>query len=155
MKHFFIAALSCAVLFSCKKDANNSFDNNTKAELSIEFDNIVGGSDLQLNTSTYSNSSGEAFKVSKLKYYVSNFILTGINGTLYTVPQDSCYFLIDESNITTRSAELKVPEGEYKTLQFTLGVDSLRNTKDISQRTGVLDPTATGADMYWGWSTLR
>jgi len=154
MNSFFNLALILVLfLASCKKDTTPEYNSNTKAELSVEFDNIAGSSDLQLNTGTYTNASGEKFTVTKLKYYVSNFVLTRTDGSVYTVPQDSCYFLIDESDESTHEPALKVPEGEYKTISFVLGVDSLRNTKDISQRTGVLDPTGEGGDMYWGWNS--
>jgi hypothetical protein len=154
MKRILISILSLPVLLaSCKKDDVVKYNPNVKADLSVEFDNVAGSSDLQLNTGTYTNAAGESFKVTKLKYYVSNFILTNSDGTVYTVPQESCYFLIDESDASTHDPVLKVPEGEYKTLTFTIGVDSLRNTKDISQRTGVLDPTTTAADMYWSWNS--
>lgn len=154
MKNIFITALAAfAILSSCKKETVSQYDNTKKAELSVEFDNIAGSSDLALSTGNYTNSSGEAFNVTKLKYYVSNFKLTNVNGTVYTVPQESCYFLIDESDENTHEPIIMVPEGEYKTLTFTLGVDSLRNTKDISQRTGNLDPTGAGADMYWSWNS--
>lgn len=141
------------IITSCKKDSNPAYNSNTRGAVSVEFDNIAGSSDLQLNTGTYVNASGESFKVTKLKYYVSNFKLTNSNGTVYTVPQDSCYFLIDESDTSSQMPVLKVPEGEYITLSFILGVDSLRNTMDISKRVGVLDPTGKGADMYWTWNS--
>ena len=147
---FFLAAASAIIFSSCKKETASPYNSSVKAELSVEFDNIAGSSDLQLNTGIYTNASGESFKVTKLKYYVSNFVLTNADGSIYTVPQDSCYFLIDESDASTHEPVLKVPEGEYKTLTFMLGVDSLRNTKDLSYRTGVLDPATSGGDMYWG-----
>ena len=155
MKRILFSIFSSIILLSsCKKDDEVSqYNPNVKGELSVEFDNIAGAADLQLNTGSYTNATGETFTVTKLKYYVSNFVLTHTNGTVYTVPQDSCYFLIDESDEATHEPILKVPEGEYKTLSFTVGVDSLRSTKDISQRTGVLDPTAAGGDMYWGWNS--
>lgn len=155
MKNIIIVFAAVALFASCKKETvtPSEYDSSKKAELSIEFDNIVGAADLELNTGNYTNQSGETFNVTKLKYYVSNFKLTNVNGTEYTVPQDSCYFLIDEEDESTHEPVLRIPEGEYKTLTFTLGVDSLRNTKDISQRTGVLDPTGTGADMYWSWNS--
>lgn len=154
MKNVLLPAFIFVILLSsCKKESTSTFDPSVKGELSVEFDNIAGSSDLHLNTDTYTNASGEKFTVSKLKYYVSNFILTKTDGTVYTVPQDSCYFLIDEDSEATHEPVIMVPEGEYKTLTFTLGVDSLRNTMDISKRTGVLDPTATGADMYWTWNS--
>jgi hypothetical protein len=154
MKRIYILS-SFALLFfaSCKKDNAPAYNDTVKSGLSVEFDNIVGTSDLQLNTGSYTNAAGEQFTVTKLRYYVSNFKLTSSTGTVYTVPQDSCYFLIDESDESTHEPVLQVPEGEYKTLSFDLGVDSLRNTMDVSKRTGVLDPTAAGGDMYWGWNS--
>jgi hypothetical protein len=155
MKHLFISIIALSLLgfSSCKKDDSNNnsdYNPNKKGVLTVEFDNIAGSSDLQLNSGSYTNSSGESFNVTRLKYYVSNFILTRTDGTIYTVPQDSCYFLIDESDEATHEPVLNIPEGEYKTLSFTLGIDSLRSTMDAAELTGVLDPTGPQADMYWG-----
>jgi len=148
-----LTTLFVLAISSCKKDDAPLYNNDIKAELSVEFDNIAGSSDLQLNTGIYTNAAGEKLTVNKLKYYVSNFVLTRMDGLVYTVPQDSSYFLVDESDETSHAPVLHIPEGEYKTLTFTVGVDSLRCTKDISERTGVLDPTDKGADMYWGWNS--
>ncbi|MEX6688207.1 hypothetical protein QTN47_11910 [Danxiaibacter flavus] len=154
MKYTFALAAVIGLFFTaCKKENTAPYNASEKAELSVEFDNIAGSSDLQLNTGVYTNASGEKLTITKLKYYVSNFVLTNTDGSVYTVPQDSCYFLIDESNEETHEPILRVPEGEYKSLTFTVGVDSLRSTMDISRRTGVLDPTSDGGDMYWGWNS--
>ncbi|MFZ9403938.1 MAG: MbnP family protein [Sediminibacterium sp.] len=138
---------------SCKKTTGSLYNSNVKAPITLEFDNIVGGADLQLNTGSYTNESGEQFKVSMLRYFVSNIVLTNVNGSKYIVPQDSSYFLIDESKPSTLKTSIKIPEGEYSKLEFILGVDSLRNTKDLSQRTGVLDPTGEASGMYWSWNS--
>lgn len=154
MKHLIYYTLFLAFIFTaCSKDDTPTYNPNIKSSLSIEFDNIAGGADLQLNTGSYKNAVGETFNVTLLKYFASNFVLTNTNGTVYTVPQDSCYFLIDESKPQTLKPVLKIPEGEYKTLSFVLGVDSLRNTLDISKRTGNLDPTGTANGMYWSWNS--
>jgi hypothetical protein len=149
MKRSLYAAAFAALFFTaCSKD-EATVNSDTRAPLTIEFDNIVGGQNLQLNTGTYTNASGEDFKVTTLKYYVSNIKLTKTDGSVYTVPQDSSYFLIQEGG--NDEAAINLPEGDYKTLTFTLGVDSLRSTKDLSQRTGALDPTTS--DMYWSWNS--
>jgi hypothetical protein len=62
----FIAVLAAIGFTSCKKDNDNPYNSNVKGELSIEFDNIAGTSDLQLNSGAYTNSSGENFTVTKL-----------------------------------------------------------------------------------------
>lgn len=147
-----ILLLSTAIV-SCKKD-DPEFQEENMATLSIEFDNIVGGQNLVLDNSTYTNSSGEKYTVNLLKYFISNIKVTKANGDEYTVPQDSSYFLINEADPETRFAKVNVPEGEYTQLTFTLGVDSLRNTMDISKRTGVLDPAGEMAEgMYWTWNS--
>jgi hypothetical protein len=151
-KTILLSGLTILLFSSCKKD-NPEYNPAIKATLSVEFDNVAGAADLQLNTGNYTNAAGEAFKVTKLKYFVSNFKLTNADGTTYTVPQKDCYFLIDESDAASHEAELSVPEGEYKSVSFTIGVDSLRNTMDVSQRTGVLDVSGAAADMYWSWNS--
>lgn len=146
---------SCFLLFTaCKKD-NDSIDNNGElVPLSLEFDNIVGGQNLFLNTTNYTNAAGETFNVSFLQYFVSNIKLHRTDGTAYTVLQDSSYFLIKESDPATRFANVRVPAGDYNKVSFILGVDSLRSTMDISKRTGVLDPSGGHDDgMYWGWNS--
>lgn len=139
--------ISCLIFFvfaiaSCKKE-NNAYDPNFRGGLKIDFDNVVGSEDLQLNTGTYTSAEGETFSVRSLQYFISNISLLNVDGSIYTVPQDSSYFLIEESSVISSSPVLKIPEGEYKELSFIIGVDSLRSTMDISERTGVLAPTIT------------
>lgn len=158
-KKIMLAITTAAILFlssACKKDTADTTGNNNAATatLSVEFDNIVGGMNLQLNTGSYTNNSGETYSVNLLQYYISNISVKKADGTVYTVPQDSSYFLIKESDPATRFAKVKVPEGEYSSLTFTLGVDSLRSTMDISKRQGVLDVAGGMEDgMYWGWNS--
>lgn len=125
--------------------------------LQLVFDNVAGGQDLQLNTGTYRNASGESFTPTTFDYFVSNIKLTTTDGQQYVVPQESSYFLIKESLPATQTVTLKnVPAGDYASVSFLIGVDSLRSTMDIGQRTGVLDPAGdhTSANgMYWSWNS--
>ena len=152
-KLFSITIVLSLFVASCKKDSVQVYNSNAKSSLSIEFDNVVGSADLELNNSTYTNSSNEQFTITMFKYFISNIVLTNTDGSKYIVPQDSSYFLIDESDPASLSPTVNVPEGEYAAIDFVLGVDSLRNTKDISQRTGVLDPTGAASGMYWSWNS--
>jgi hypothetical protein len=152
-KILFLFSAFTLIITSCKKEVAPEYNTSATGQLSIEFDNVVGNQELQLNTGTYTNASNESFKVTLLKYFVSNFVLTKSDGTTVTIPQDSCCFLIDESIPNSTIRKLKVPEGEYTKLSFVVGVDSLRNTMDISKRTGVLDPAGTAAGMYWSWNS--
>ncbi|GAB4026837.1 MbnP family protein [Spirosoma koreense] len=121
----------------------------------LSFDNVVGSSDLTLNTGSYQNAAGESFTVTKFNYFVSNIRLRNQDGSEYVVPQDSSYFLIQEDRPASQTITLNnVPVGNYTGVTFLIGVDSLRNLADLSKRTGVLDPGLTTHDpMYWDWNT--
>lgn len=150
-----IAAVALIFLAGCRKDADGGGNQQVFAPLSLEFDNIAGGQNLILNSnSKYTNASGEEFNITLLQYFISNIKLKKADGTEYVVPQDSSYFLIREGEDDDRFANMKVPEGDYVSLSFIVGVDSLRSTMDISKRTGVLDPSGSHDDgMYWGWNS--
>lgn len=148
-----VAALSLLFITSCNKE---EFNVNDKGNLVIEFDNVVGDKDLQLNTGTYVNAAGETFSVSLFQYYISNIKFKTEDGREYVVPQDQSYFMIQEHKAHTHSITIpNVPAGNYTEMSFIIGVDSLRNTMDPSQRTGVLDvANYTGEEkMYWSWNS--
>lgn len=144
--------LPLAFLTSCQDDKKSPepVNPNQTGTLTLKFENVVGAQALLLNTNDYTNAASETFKVTAFKYYVSNIKVERTDGSFYTVPQDSSYFLIDEAVPASKSVKLKVPYGSYKGFTFILGVDSLRNTMDLTRRTGALDP-ANG--MYWAWNS--
>lgn len=128
----------------------SSSENGT---IGIMFSNVVGDADLELHTGSYLNGLNQPFTITVLKYFVSNFEFIKEDGTIYTVPQDSCYFLIKESDPESQYFQLNIPKGTYTKLRFMFGVDSLRNTMPIDRRQGDLDPTEEAAGMYWTWNS--
>ena len=155
----FISLMFALAACSKNEEVVPEFVNTNLAPFSIEFDNIVGDRTFSINNtgSLYTNSSGEKFSISMLQYFISNVQLATADGKSYVVNPDSSYFLISGSDKATRFARMRVPEGDYTKLTFTLGVDSLRSTMGIDKRTGVLDPAAGGSHdgggMYWGWNS--
>ncbi|AFM04173.1 hypothetical protein Fleli_1774 [Bernardetia litoralis DSM 6794] len=144
-------------LFSCEKDEETEpeIDSSKTGTVEIKFDNIAGLNDLTLGEE-YTNAAGETFKVDMLQYYISNIVLKSEDGTEFVVPQDDSYFLVKEEDVETQHIQIpNVPEGNYNEVTFTVGVDSLRNTKPVSERTGVLDIGVEGAgkEMYWSWNS--
>ncbi len=155
MKMIITIFTAASVLFftSCKKEKNEIQPGDT-GELVVEFDNVVGAQNLQLNTGTYTNAVGESFKITMLNYYISNISLITTSGTKYTLPKDSSYFLVKEEDAATHKITLRnIPAGDYKTIEFVIGVDSLKNAAPVGERTGVLDPAGKGAGMYWTWNS--
>ena len=153
MRHTKLFIVFILIFSACKKDSVAT-DSTTKAMLTIQFDNVAGDKNLQLNTGNYSNEAGEQFNVSLLQYFISNIKVKTAAGVEYVIPQDSSYFLVSESNPSTQFVKVKVPQGDYASISFVLGVDSLRSTMDIDKRTGVLDHSGGHDDgMYWGWNS--
>lgn len=155
-----LALIYLVVAAGCSKEADlvPDIEQASLAPFSIEFDNIVGERTLSLNNTAnyYKNALGESFSISMLQYFISNIELENTDGKKYKVPQNESYFLIS-SDRASRFAKVQVPEGDYVTVRFTLGVDSLRSTMDLDKRKGVLDPAAGGnhdaGGMYWGWNS--
>ena len=122
--------------------------------LALQFDNVVGNEDMVLNTKNYKNALGEAFNISLFQYYVSNIRLVKSDGSEYIVPQNESYFLIREHDAKSQTVTLNnVPKGKYTGVRFTIGIDSLRNTADVSERKGCLDVGGEAKDMYWAWNS--
>nr|WP_293838311.1 MbnP family protein [uncultured Arsenicibacter sp.] len=146
-----IGIVSTMLLWGCQHDPETA----PTGRMRVTFDNVVGDKDLVLNSGTYTNGSKETFSVSLFNYYVSNIKLLKADGTSFTVPQDSSYFLIRESQPATQTISVgQIPYGEYTGMEFMVGVDSLRNTMDVSKRTGVLDPAGGhSGGMYWDWNS--
>ncbi len=118
-------------------------------KLVLHFTHKVDRQDLRLNDSVslYRNAHGDDLKITTFKYYISNILLTDKKGATVSVPDS--YVLVNAADESTLRQELPgIPAGKYKTISFTIGVDSLRNF--AGAQTGSLDP-AKG--MFWSWKT--
>ena len=90
--NFVIALTFSALLLACTTSPD--VEPTSTGEVTLEFDNVAGTRNLVLGSGTYQNTVGESFTVDMLNYFVSNIKLLRADGTHYTIPQDSCYFLI-------------------------------------------------------------
>lgn len=142
----FLLALSAA-FSACKEDTDTPDPDVKKGKVTLEFENVVGDSPLELNSLTpYVTPSNEDFKVTIFRYYISNIKLKSADGTEFIQPES--YYLLDQA----REPSLKftipdVPVGNYNSLTFTLGVDAARDT--AGAQTGAL----AISDMFWTWDT--
>lgn len=148
-----LTAVTAAVFTGCKKDAEEQATvtpppvSADPGVVNIEFKNVVGSQNLELNTGSYTNEMGQPFTVSTFKYYVSNLKLKKTDGSYYSVPNS--YYLIDqEVNNSNKMLLTNVPAGTYTALEFVIGVDSTRNCSGA--QTGALD---AGNGMFWTWNS--
>jgi hypothetical protein len=152
MKKLFLILITITALYTFQACTKNSTNSGTTGTIKIELDHLVNGSAMQYNKD-YVNAAGETMQFTLLKYYLSNFSLVETDGSIYTLPKDECYFLIEEpsSGVNPIITLTNIPNGEYKEVRFIIGVDSLKNCAPASERTGAIDPATSG--MYWAWNS--
>jgi len=142
-----VAALAviCITMNACKPaDSDNP---TPTGKVKLEFNNVVGGSNLNMNSQWYKNAHGDSFQVSKFNYYISNIQLNGPDGATYT--EADSYHLLQQSDAASLSFDMAlVPAKRYNSITLTIGVDSLHNVSGAQQ--GALDPSN---GMYWSWNT--
>jgi hypothetical protein len=156
MAAMFVMALSIG--FTACDDGEEDNDNPTTpttadgitftqtGSLELNITHVFGDSSFDLSPASYITAAQDTIRVSQLSYYVSNIVLTNVNGSKVALPG---YFLEDflpgkPNTITLQN----VPAGTYKNISYLIGVDSLANS--TGSHTGDLDPSY---GMYWTWNT--
>lgn len=154
---FILLILACLTLFSCKKKSEEEtpqpvvvppptvLDKDTISFFKLELAHKAGTQNLVFNT-TYTNSSGETFKVATLRYLISKVKLKKADNTEISLPD---YFLVDASAGRPLTVP-NVPYGSYTNITYSIGVDSLTNT--LGAQSGALDAISS---MYWPWDGYK
>lgn len=162
IKHLGYLILSATIIAfaGCKKDdddpAPSGGGGNTETgpgTVYVNISNTSGNVNVdETGATSYTNTLGENYNVTMLKYYLSNFEL--FNDDTAIAVNDT-YFLVDEADAATTELPLpNIPEGYYKGLRFMIGVD-VNKYNDLTGQapgsiTGPLDPAN---NMMWQWST--
>lgn len=97
----------------------------TTGTVALQFDHRVGASDLVLETDTYTNAAGNAYRVSELRYFVSNLEFVRGDGTTHVV---GGVHLRDAEVANSRAWQATgIPAGHYTAVRFRFGLDTARN----------------------------
>lgn len=134
---------------SCKKDKEplTPTPPAAKGNVTLEFSNMAGNQPLELDTKNYINQNGDTFNVTLFNYYISNIKLLATDNSVYS--EKESYHLMKATNPESlRFTMTDVPENAYKSITFTIGVDSTRNVSGA--QTGALDPVH---GMFWSWNS--
>lgn len=140
--------ISVFSLNSCKNDKDDTPTpaNNDNGTATIMFEHKFGQNNFVLGTE-YTNGSNEKITFATVKYYISNIKLTKTDNTVWSQPDS--YYLVDVSSAASTKLSLSnIPAGSYKSITYTIGVDSTRNVSGA--QTGALDPANT---MFWSWNS--
>lgn len=137
-----------SLLIACDNDESGTITPDP-GNLTIAFENTVNGALLTMTPTPYMNNSNEAYRVTELKYIISNVTLIKADNTIYIYPVENSYFLIDEDGNKTANLS-NIPAGTYKGITFGFGVDPTKYP--IESGTLNFIPLAEEADMLWTWS---
>lgn len=143
-KNYWVLMVLFFALF-CSFQQKKIINQRPPSVVKLTFNNNIKGSNIVFNDSTYTNSFGEKYIITKLRYYVTNVSLqTGVKSN----KEKNSYHLVDESDKGSQVISFSIPAGYYTSLQFLLGVDSLHNVSGA--QTDDLDPAK---DMFWTWNS--
>ncbi|RYY48454.1 MAG: hypothetical protein EOO06_10245, partial [Chitinophagaceae bacterium] len=134
IKYLFLAALAgnCPMWGTAQQNA----------ELIIKFNLVANNKPIVIADSNYYTAFDEPYKLSRLKFYVSNVSV----GDEKKVDRYSNVFLIDAGGLD--SATITIRSQTYSQVSFNLGVDSILNCSGAQD--GDLDPLN---GMFWTWNS--
>ena len=115
-----LCTLALIIFFSsCEK-------NDSSTNLSIHFNHTVNSStSLELDSTSYLNSSSQSYTVNRLWYLISDLKLHKSNGELVDI--EDIHF-VDVNNRETTVIDFgTIDEGIYNMISFTFGLDSSKN----------------------------
>jgi len=162
MKHILtLSAVAALFLTACSKDDNKDIA-AFKGQTTLTFDSRVNTEDFALNKDFTIN--GTKYNFTQLRYWVSNVSLTNDKGEVYNVP--NAYYLLEENNAVAvqdgayqypaRKREdvtiSDIPAGNYKSISFSVGVDSTHNN-NLSLQAGELSQLNGMTNISWMWHT--
>lgn len=147
------AILLCASMISCASDDEN-IEGQT-GTLTLKFDNGVGNQDFIFGTS-YNKSNGESYKLTALKYIISNVRVKDSKGNIFTYPTESNVFIVDEAK-GNNAGEIfitlnNVAAADYTEVTFGIGIDQERYALGAEGQGDFL-VQAQEAGMMWAWAT--
>ncbi len=120
--------------------------------LSLKFNHMVNGEQLELNKTVFSIPNGKAVKITRAEFYLTNF-------SLFTTDTDSMnvvdsYILVNANNKDKIHTVGQFPGSmNFKKIKMYCGIDKNKNHADPSlypetHPLGLKDPS-----MHWGWAS--
>ena len=111
-KSLLILTLSIFVL-SCSSDDNNTSIPPSNGQFTLTLDNKINkNTELVLGETEIQNTTEESYRISLLKYIISNVQLVDSDNNVFSYPVEDSYFIINEA----RCATIKIPTGRLRKL---------------------------------------
>lgn len=150
-QYLFLALMAGATFTACTKE--NTPEPEPQPELKgnaeIKFDHVWGPTQgaWSVGQTLRHPSTGDTITFDFLNYYITNVKLTKADGSEWIQPNSYHLVKLNAGALATLTLN-DIPEGDYTSITYTIGVDSARNVSGAQE--GALAPSQ---GMFWSWNT--
>ena len=137
--------LLLVLVSSCKDNDSKKEDETEKVILEVQF--FVKDKPLKV-VQEYQNNLNQKYLLENFKFYLSNFEFESVSTNEIFKVEDSYLLFSADREKNTFEREILVKKGEFSKMNFSIGVDSIKNTS--LDNTGDLD---INNSMAWDWNT--
>jgi hypothetical protein len=130
---------------SCSENESKKDDETEKITLEVQF--FVKDKPLKL-LQEYQNDLNQNYLLESFKFYLSNFEFESASSNETFKVEDSYLLFSADRERNIFEKEILIKKGEYSKLNFSIGVDSIKNTS--LDNSGDLDISNS---MAWDWNT--
>ncbi len=135
------ASTAIALLFACQKDeTDRPGPDTTTGSVTLILEHHMDGMPLAFDTMYYATAAGHTYSVSRLEYYLSEIVLSGVDGTPDDTIHGPCYV---NAGGTTSFDLGALSGGAYSGATLLLGLPPGMNV------TGGLPNTLENVNMAW------
>lgn len=120
---------------------------SVNSQTTISIIPTFSGNNLELNKDYCVDNQKDTFKISTLKFYVSDITFWKENHSVYNFEKSHLLLDLEKPNSLTLF-NLNPESKEFTSIKFKLGIDSVTNVSGALG--GDLDPTN---GMYWAWQS--
>ncbi|MBT8327406.1 MAG: hypothetical protein KJP21_06765 [Bacteroidia bacterium] len=152
IKYISIFLLFAVAFSSCKDETSAPTPEPAEEvqEISFSVSNQANGEEIDFLNSTYTLPSSEEIIISRLAYILADFILVKDDNS--EIILDDQYVLINPKFAAPKFTLKNIPKGNYKSIKFSLGLDSSINHGDPSKYDVEHPLSPVNNSLHWSWT---
>lgn len=117
--------------------------------LTLHFKPVINGADLVPQSGLYTNATQNVrFKVDMLQFYICDLLVKRADDSVISLTGANHVGLIKVMDMISKDVSFTLPEGDYKEIGFTLGLNSALNSTQPGDYT-TNHPLGTDNGNYW------
>ena len=126
----------------CKKEKPT--EEPSQQRISLQFNFLVDGEELQTDTLIYLNEAGNHYLVNEIQFFISDVTLHHPDGNTYLIQDSKEIHYIDSDLQETQSWHVSdnIPAGSYNSISFTFGINEEKNQS-------LIFPNPPESFMFW------